>query len=64
MTKNYIQRIQEQGNQIEAILKTGLSKTLIAETIGVNRSTIHRELQRNIAKRGKGAKIYCAKNAQ
>ena len=64
MTKNYIQLTPEQRYQIEALLRAGLSKTLVATTIGVNRSTIYRELQRNVSKRGKGAKIYCAKNAQ
>ncbi len=37
---------------------------MIAKTIGVNKSTISRELNRNIPKRGIGAKRYSAGKAQ
>lgn len=64
MTKKYIQLTPEQRYQIQALLSIGTSKILIAQTIGKHKSTIYRELKRNVPKRGKGAKIYCAKNAQ
>jgi IS30 family transposase len=44
--------------QIKALLLAGTSQSKIAQIIGVHKSTISRELCRNIAKRGRGAKIY------
>jgi len=44
--------------QIKALLLTGTSQSKIAQIIGVHRSMISRELCRNIAKRGRGVKIY------
>ena len=64
MTKKYIQLTPEQRYQIEALLSVRTTKTLIASIIGVDRSTVYRELKRNVSKRGIGAKIYTAKNAQ
>ncbi len=43
---------KEQRYQLEAYLKCKKSKTFIAEAIGVDSSTIYRELKRNSRKRG------------
>lgn len=42
---------QEQRIQIEALLKAGVKISKIAELIGMNRSTVYRELKRNSGKR-------------
>jgi len=55
----YTQLTQEQRYQISALLKTEHSQTKIAADIGVNKSTISRELKRNRGKRG-----YRPKQAQ
>ena len=55
----YTQLTQEQRYQIYALLKTEHSQTGIAVVIGVNKSTISRELKRNRGKRG-----YRPKQAQ
>ena len=44
---SYNQITMTQRYQIEALIKEGLSKSCIAKNIGVHRSTIYRELQRN-----------------
>lgn len=62
--KKYNQLTQEQRYQIEALLKSGISKSKIAEIIGVDASTVYREIERNTAKRGRTAKEYVASNAQ
>lgn len=62
--KKYKQLTIHQRYQIEALLETGISKSEIAEIIGVDPSTIYRELTRNIAKRGRTAGSYIATNAQ
>ena len=49
---SYTQLTQEQRYQIYALLKTEHSQTEIASVIGVNKSTISRELRRNRGKRG------------
>jgi transposase, IS30 family len=64
MAKKYFQLTQAHRHQIEALLSAGLKQTKIAKTLGVSRSTISRELKRNVPKRGKGAKKYSAENAQ
>lgn len=65
MTKDrYHQLTQEQRYKLEAYLKTGKTQTEIAFLLEVNKSTISRELRRNIPKRGRGAKIYSARKAQ
>ena len=64
MTKNYSQLTLAQRYQIEALRASGLTQTLIAEIINVNKSTICRELKRNVPKRGIGAKVYHAQKAQ
>jgi IS30 family transposase len=49
---SYTQLTQEQRYQIYALLKTEHSQTEIASEIGVNKSTVSRELSRNRGKRG------------
>lgn len=55
----YQQLTYEQRCQIEVLKKRGLSQTEIGKTIGVNQSTISRELRRNRGERG-----YRCKQAQ
>ncbi len=64
MTKNYFQLTLCQRYQIEALKAVGHTQTWIAKMIGVNKSTISRELNRNVPKRGPGAKEYSAQKAQ
>ena len=64
MTKNYSQLTLVQRYQIEALQTNGHTQTSIAKTIGVSKSTISRELNRNVPKRGRGAKKYSAEKAQ
>ncbi|MBW2195776.1 MAG: IS30 family transposase [Deltaproteobacteria bacterium] len=49
---SYTQLTQEQRYQISALLKTEHSQTEIATVIGVHKSTISREVRRNLGKRG------------
>ena len=63
MTK-YKQLSQEQRYVIGRLLKAGKDKAEIATAIGVDRSTVYRELKRNIPKRGRGAKLYRPDKAQ
>jgi IS30 family transposase len=55
----YTQLAQEQRYQIEALLKAGHNQTEIARVLGVDKSTISRELKRNRGLRG-----YRPKQAQ
>ncbi len=64
MTKNYFQLTLAQRYQIEALKKAGLKQNEMAKAIGASASTISRELNRNVPKRGTGAKIYSAQKAQ
>jgi len=48
----YTQLTREQRYQISALLKVGLSQRVIADNIGVHKSTISRELKRNRGLRG------------
>ena len=64
MTKKYNQLSLEQRYKFEALVKAGLSQTAIAKELGVHKSTVSRELKRNVPQRGKGAKVYCAINAE
>lgn len=64
MSKNYTQLSLEQRYQIEALVKAGIKQKSIAVQIGVNPSTICRELKRNVARRGKTAGEYVASKAQ
>jgi len=50
--QSYKQLAQTQRHQISALLKMGHSQNAIAKVIGVNKSTISRELRRNRGKRG------------
>lgn len=52
MSKVYRHLTQEQRYKIEALVKAGLKKSQIAIQLGVDRSTIYRELKRNKQKRG------------
>lgn len=49
---SYKQLTQEQRYQIKALLKTRQSKPEIAAVVGVDRSTIYREIKRNRGQRG------------
>ncbi|MCH2448697.1 MAG: IS30 family transposase [Gracilimonas sp.] len=51
-------------HKIKALLEAGHNKTKIAEIIGVHKSTISRELSRNVAPRGRYANAYCPEAAQ
>ena len=62
--KKYKQLAPEQRYQISALLETKISKTQIATIIGVHKSTIYRELQRNTPKRRRTAERYIADHAQ
>jgi IS30 family transposase len=62
--KKYKQLCQEQRYQIETLLVIDNSKTEIAALMGVPKSTITRELKRNIGTRGRNAKQYIARTAQ
>ena len=55
MTKNYTQISLIQRYQIEALVKAGMKQKMIAANIGVDPSTVSRELARNIAQRGRTA---------
>jgi len=50
--RNYTQLTKEQRYQISALLRTYQNQTEIARVIGVNKSTISRELKRNKGRRG------------
>ncbi len=50
--KRYKQLTYEQRCQIEVLKKRGDSQTAIAETVGVNQSSVSRELRRNTGQRG------------
>lgn len=64
MTKKYNQLNLEQRYKIETLKKVGKTLTEIADFIGVHKSTISRELARNVPKRGIGAKVYVAIRAE
>jgi transposase, IS30 family len=50
--KTYKQLTLEQRYQISAYLKLGYTKTMIAAELGVHKSTLSRELRRNLSGRG------------
>jgi IS30 family transposase len=64
MSKKYTHLSLVQRYQIQAFLKAGMKQKIIALEIGVHPSTISRELNRNIAKRGRTSGHYVAENAQ
>lgn len=62
--KKYKQLTRVQRYQIEALLQAGLTQTDISKQLGFHKSTISRELQRSIPKRGRGSGEYSACNAE
>lgn len=62
--KKYKQLTLVQRYQIQALLQVGQNRTAIAESVGVSKSTISRELKRNTPSRGRTAKQYVAEHAQ
>jgi len=50
--KHYKQLTREQRYQISGLKKAGLNQSRIADEVGVNKSTISRELRRNKGRRG------------
>ena len=62
--KKYQQLSPEQRYTIECLLKEGYKQVDIADVIDVNKSTISRELKRNVNKRGRHAGQYNSKRAQ
>src|SRR5690606_5268130 len=64
MSKNYKQLSLVQRYQIEALVKAGIKQCVIARQLGVDPSTVSRELRRNIARGGRTRGTYVAGNAQ
>ena len=64
MTKKYNQLTLSQRYKIEVYLESDKSQSEISILLGVHKSTISRELSRNVPKRGFGAKVYQADKAQ
>ncbi len=64
MKKKFKQLSPEQRYQIGALLETGKNKCDIADIIGVHKSTICREVKRNVGKRGQHAGKYVPRLAQ
>jgi IS30 family transposase len=62
--KKYKQLNQEQRYQIGVLFEIGKCKSEIADIIGVHKSTIGREFNRNIGKRGQHAGNYVPRLAQ
>lgn len=62
--QKYTQLSLENRHQIKALLDGGHNQSEIARIIGVHRSTISRELNRNVAKSGGEANPYCPEGAQ
>lgn len=64
MKKKFKQLSPEQRYQIGALLEAGKNNSEIADIIGVHKSTVSRELKRNIGKRGQHAGNYVPRLAQ
>jgi IS30 family transposase len=62
--QKYKQLDLQDRHQIKALLDAGHSQTKIAQIIGVHKSTISRELSRNVPNRGRCAKEYRPQSAQ
>jgi len=62
--KHYKQLTLPQRYQIQSLIQVGYTQTQIALELGVNKSTISRELKRNIPTRGQTAYRYVAEHAQ
>ncbi|MDR9417780.1 IS30 family transposase [Gracilimonas sp.] len=56
--QKYKQLDLQDRHKIKALLQAGHSQTKIAEIIGVHKSTVSRELSRNVASRGRYANEY------
>ena len=64
MTSNYQHLSQVQRYQIEALKRNGIKQSGIAKELGVNKSTVSRELKRNSTQSVKPPDKYKACNAQ
>ena len=64
MNKKYKHLSQEQRYTIDRLLKQGHSHTSIAKIIGVDKSTVSREVKRNASKPNSPKPCYNAKKAQ
>jgi len=53
MNRTYTQLTDSQRYQIEAYLKAGMTKNFIVYQLGINRTTLYRELKRNSSKTGR-----------
>lgn len=62
--QKYKQLDLQDRHKISALLQAGHTQTKIAEIIGVHKSTISRELSRNVASRGRYANMYRPQSAQ
>ena len=62
--KKYKQLSPAQRYTIQCLLREGHTQKQVAKAIGKSESTISRELNRNINKRGKHAGVYWGKRAQ
>ena len=58
-TKHYKQLTQGKRYQLQALRKTGLSQQAMADTLGIHKSTVSRELSRN-----SGSDGYCPEEAE
>jgi IS30 family transposase len=63
LMKHYKQLTLGQRYQISALLKAGATQTSIASILGVDKSTISRELKRNTPSRGRTAGVYIGGHA-
>lgn len=62
--KKYKQLTLIQRYQIQSLIQVGLTQTRIASELGVCKSTISRELKRNVPARGRTAGRYIGEHAQ
>lgn len=62
--QKYSQLSLENRHQIKALLDAGHNQSEVARTIGVHRSTVSRELNRNVANNDGEPNSYCPKTAQ
>lgn len=63
-TGKYTQLSENNRHQIKALLEAGHNQSEIARTLGVHRSTISRELNRNVANSSCAGNHYCPEVAQ
>ena len=64
MKKIYHQLTPEQRYKLESYLEAGKTQTDISVLLGFHKSTISREIARNVPKKGIGANVYNAHKAQ